>query len=81
MAHSDARKTPWYVDLSAQEMEEALALVPALLEVATAACVLSSRPGTMDGAPHDRVGLAAALGQLDRAHPAWRTWLTVEHGR
>jgi len=73
MATSDARKSPWYHDLSAKEMEEALALVPALLEVAKAA----------DRNRYDHQGWPTAMedviADLDAAHPGWRTSLTVEH--
>ncbi|HJQ66359.1 MAG TPA: hypothetical protein VJ816_08280 [Gemmatimonadales bacterium] len=79
MAYSDARKQPWHLDLTPAQMEEALAMWPLLYEVAQASCTLGSRPGTMDGAEHDRLSLAAALGRLDAQHPTWRTWLTVEH--
>jgi hypothetical protein len=71
MAYSDARKRPWYLDLSAAEMEAVIAAVPALLEVAKVA-------DDVDAWRERMHVLHAALDGLSAAHPHWRTWLTVE---
>ena len=67
----DARKSPWYLDLTSSEMERIIAAVPALLEVAEA----------VDHAAWAECltnGIVDAMDSLDTAHPGWRDWLTVE---
>jgi hypothetical protein len=75
---SDARKVPWYLDLTPSEMEAVIAAVPALLGVATLMpAVVAWNEGAMPLLPMPAI--RRALIALDAQHPGWRTWLTVEH--
>jgi hypothetical protein len=61
--HPDPRKSPWYLDLRPDEMEECMRAFPLLLAVAKLA--------------RERISsslLREAFETLEIAHPDWREW-------